>query len=278
MNENSIITVITINYNDAQGLKKTMDSVLQQSCNDFEYIVIDGNSTDGSKEVLNSFSNEKLIWVSESDTGIYNAMNKGIKLAKGKYLLFLNSGDILVSNEVLERSIPKINSEASFIGFNLLLETKKGRKLREHPEKISFSYLVSNTLSHPATLIKREMFDIYGYYNEENKIISDWEFFFKAIGLHGESFQMITEVLTVFDMHGISSKKENLDLVRKEREQVIKKYLATVYNSDLDTFIFDQFKEPTKRIKYLMRIERSPYLRKLTTFTLSMISFFVKKQ
>ncbi len=278
MNKITKITVVTVNYNDTEGLKKTMNSVLQQTSNEFEYIVIDGNSTDGSKEVLQSFNDPKLNAVSEPDSGIYNAMNKGIKLAKGEYILFLNSGDFLVSEDVLEKYIPKINNKISFIGFNLLLDTKNDRKLREHPEKISFSYLVSNTLSHPSTLIKRTMFEKYGLYNENNKIISDWEFYFITIGLHGESFQMIPEVLTVFDMNGISSKSENLSLVKKEREKVLKNNLKSVYNSELDTFIFSHFKNPTKRIKYLMKIEKSSYLRKLTTFILSLISFFVKKQ
>jgi len=271
-------SIITINYNDAEGLKKTMNSVLQQTYHEFEYIVIDGNSTDGSKEVLQSFNNDKLYTVSESDTGIYNAMNKGIKMAKGAYILFLNSGDFLISDDVLEKYIPKINNKISFIGFNLLLDTKNGRKLREHPEKISFSYLVSNTLSHPSTLIKRTMFEKYGLYNENNKIISDWEFYFITIGLHGESFQMIPEVLTVFDMNGISSKSENLSLVKKEREKVLKNNLKSIFNSELDTFIFSHYINPTKRIKYLMKIEKTPYLRKLTTFIMSILSFFAKKQ
>lgn len=278
MKETSILSIITINYNNAPGLKKTMDSVLQQTYGDFEYIVIDGNSSDGSKEVLKSYSNEKLIWLSEPDTGIYNAMNKGIRMAKGDYVLFLNSGDFLVSEDVLKKSIPKINRKVSFIGFNLLLDTKNGRKLREHPEKISFSYLVSNTLSHPSTLIKRTMFEKYGLYNENNKIISDWEFFFKTIGLHGESFQKIPEVLTVFDMNGISSQKENLARVKDERERVLQYYLKSVFNNELDTFIFSHFKNPTNRIKHLMIIEKAPYLRKLTTAILSLLSFFVKKK
>lgn len=266
------LSIITINYNDANGLKKTMDSVLSQTYDDFEYIVVDGASEDGSVAVLESYNAPNLNWISESDSGIYNAMNKGIHLAKGDYLLFLNSGDFLVEKEVLKRITSKFNENYSFIGCSLFLETKRGRRLREHPEKISFSYMVSNTLSHPSTFIKRGMFECYGLYNEANKIISDWEFFFKALALNGESFFKIKDVLTVFDMDGISSNPNNNELIQSEREAVLKRYLKGVYNNDLDLFIFNHFKRPTKRIKYLMKIEKSPFLRKLTTAFLAIIS------
>ncbi len=265
------LSIITINYNDASGLKKTMNSVMSQTFSEFEYIVIDGNSTDASVATIKSYKNDRLQWLSEPDSGIYNAMNKGIVRATGEYLLFLNSGDFLISNTVLETVMPKLDDSCSFNTCNLLLDGDE-KRVKEHPERISFSYIVSNTISHPSTFIKSEMFVKYGMYNEKNKVISDWEFFFKTLGLNGESFQKINETLTVFDMHGISSNPINTELVASEREAVFGKYLGAIYTSELDQFIFNHYKSPTKRIKYLMKIEKNSLLRKITTGFLAILS------
>lgn len=268
------LSIITINYNNASGLKKTVDSVINQKYKDFEYIIIDGKSTDNSVDVIKSINLPNFNWISEEDSGIYNAMNKGIKMAEGDYLLFLNSGDFLKNNKVLDEVLFNIKKSVSFIGCNLILNYKNEKKIKKHPEKISFSYLLTSTILHPSTFIKKEMFDKYGFYNEENKIVSDWEFFFKAIALNGESFQKIDKELTIFDMYGISSNSENSDIVKYEKEQVFNKYLKSIYVNDLDEFLFNQLKNPTKRIKYLMKIEKNIFLRKITTFCLSILNKF----
>lgn len=269
------LSIITINYNDASGLQKTMDSVINQSYTDIEYIVIDGGSVDASVEVIESYENVRLQWVSEPDSGIYNAMNKGIDRANGDYLLFLNSGDFLMSNTILETVIPKLDDSFSFISCNLLLDGEV-KRVREHPEQISFSYLVSNALSHPSTFIKKEMFVKHGMYNEDNKIVSDWEFFFKTLGLNGESFQKINETLTVFDMEGISSSIDSVKLITAEKEAVYKKYLSAVYTSEFDVYNFNNFRNASKRIKLLMKIDKSSFVRKITTLVLLILSKFVR--
>ena len=114
------LSIITINRNNAAGLRKTIESVVSQTYTDFEYIIIDGASTDGSVEVIKEYAEatlpcgeglgERLYWVSEPDKGIYNAMNKGILKAQGEYLLFLNSGDWLVDKDVIK----------SFIDLNII--------------------------------------------------------------------------------------------------------------------------------------------------------------
>ena len=112
------LTIITINYNNLEGLKRTVESVLNQTWQEFEYIVIDGGSNDGSAEYIESQSEHIDYWVSEPDKGIYNAMNKGIAKARGEYLLFLNSGDHLYSAKVLEENYGKI-ADFDLIYFNL---------------------------------------------------------------------------------------------------------------------------------------------------------------
>ena len=102
-----LLSVITINYNNGSELRKTITSVFKQSFQDFEYIIVDGASSDDSVEVIKTLIKENEThyckWISEPDNGIYNAMNKGIQLSRGEYLLFLNSGDYLVADDVLER-------------------------------------------------------------------------------------------------------------------------------------------------------------------------------
>ena len=112
------LSIITINYNNASGLKQTVNSVVNQSNKNFEYIIIDGNSTDRSKPIIDSLEFENLKWISEEDSGIYNAMNKGIKRATGDYLLFLNSGDHFCKSD----SLTKIDSsmfQFDIISFNV---------------------------------------------------------------------------------------------------------------------------------------------------------------
>ena len=96
------LSIITVNLNKAKGLQKTIESVIFQTFTDYEYIIIDGGSTDGSKQIIEQYADKITYWVSEPDSGIYNGMNKGIKVAKGEYCLFLNSEDYLLSNEILQ--------------------------------------------------------------------------------------------------------------------------------------------------------------------------------
>ena len=96
------LSIITINFNNCEGLQKTIESVVSQSFKDFEWIVIDGGSTDGSRELLEQYADHITYWVSELDKGVYNAMNKGIKVAKGEYVNFMNSGDVYASASILE--------------------------------------------------------------------------------------------------------------------------------------------------------------------------------
>ncbi len=97
------LSIITVNLNNSAGLRKTIESIVKQTFKDFEYIIIDGGSTDGSAEVIKEFADKITYWVSEPDKGIYNAMNKGILHAKGEYLLFLNSGDWLADDDLLSK-------------------------------------------------------------------------------------------------------------------------------------------------------------------------------
>ena len=271
--ESILLSVITINYNNAYGLKKTIESVVNQTWKEFEYIVIDGGSGDESSNVIEANIDGIDYWVSEKDNGIYNAMNKGIKQSKGKYLLFLNSGDFLINRDVFRNAFKYFYSNFDFICGNLYFEFNGHKVNKEHPEQMTFSYLISRTVYHPSTFIKRTLFEKHGLYNEKNKIVSDWEFFFKAMGLNGATYQKLNHTITHFDMNGISSVQT--DIVREEKKIVFKNYLPYVFNNENDLYIFDKFRETNKRFRFLKKIDENIFFRKVTTFQMFIIVFLI---
>jgi glycosyltransferase involved in cell wall biosynthesis len=180
MDKTPLISVITINFNDRVGLERTFESVFNQTFQDFEYIVIDGGSNDGSKELIEENTGKISYWISEPDKGIYNAMNKGISAAKGDYLLFLNSGDILYKNDVLKSCETYLCNE-DIISGNLSFVENERNWLGKTPETLSFYRFFTDTLYHPCSFIKKTAFDTFGWYDEEYKICSDWKWFLLAI-------------------------------------------------------------------------------------------------
>lgn len=214
------ISIITINYNNLKGLKRTVESVVNQTWQEFEYIVIDGGSTDGSKEYLESQAIHLDYWVSESDAGIYNAMNKGIQKATGEYLLFLNSGDHLFATIVLFEN-HEFLKDNDLVYFDLNFVDNKKSWICKYPKQLSFSHFVKDTLPHPATFIKTSLFDELGLYDEDLKIVSDWKFFLLALFKFNCSYMRVNTVLSVYYLDGISSDIENNEIIFKEREAVL---------------------------------------------------------
>lgn len=170
------ISIITINYNNDLGLEKTIKSVLNQSFKLFEYIVIDGNSTDNSKAIIDKYKSKLDYWVSEDDKGIYNAMNKGIQRASGDYLLFMNSGDVLIDDpDILSACEAKLVED--IVAFDCFLE--KDNQIvgkRTHIDNPTLYYVYQKGLKHQSTFIKKSMFDNFGLYDESFKISGDYEF------------------------------------------------------------------------------------------------------
>lgn len=198
------LSIITINFNDAKGLEKTIQSVINQTFKDFEYIVVDGASTDGSVDVIHKYADKLTHWVSEPDTGIYNAMNKGTRMASGEYCLYLNSGDFLAGDDVLEMSMNyRFNEDV--VSCKCLDYNEKHEWLRNPPSNVSLFTFVHGTLPHPTTFIKRELIIRLGGYNENYRIMSDWCFFLEAMIIHQCSYRTIDVLLTKFNCFGISS-------------------------------------------------------------------------
>jgi glycosyltransferase involved in cell wall biosynthesis len=211
-----IISIITVNLNNKPGLEKTVNSVISQTCLNYELIIIDGGSTDGSLEIIRQYEKNIAYWVSESDKGIYHAMNKGILVAKGDYCYFLNSGDYIVSNTLIE-DLLKLNVQADIVSGNVLKIRNSGKHRTIIPhEKPTLLKLCIHSLPHQASLIKRELFDEIGLYDESFRIVSDFDFFLKAIVIFRKSYQKVNIDFSYFNLNGISSNPAAYTLAKQE--------------------------------------------------------------
>lgn len=209
------LSIITVNLNNHDGLQRTINSVVSQTFRDFEWIVVDGGSTDGSKKLIERYSSHIAYWVSEPDAGIYNAMNKGIRVAHGDYLLFLNSGDWLCNSEVLSNVFQKEHTAEIIYGY-MVRGSLNGEPCHAAMMKpVLYWYdFIGNSLPHQASFIARKAFDKYGLYDESYKIAADTKFFIIAIVWNKASYEFVPMKIAVFEGGGISTNK----LMREERD------------------------------------------------------------
>lgn len=208
-------SIITINYNDKEGLSRTIKSVINQTSKDFEYIVIDGGSTDGSVDIIKQYANHIDYWVSEKDKGVYNAMNKGTALAKGDYLVFMNAGDCFHTPDILELMCGYQEDIICGKVFKGNVTIPSGH----HKSTITLVDLMRGSLPHQAMFIKRELMKKHPY-NENYKILSDWLFCIEALVFDNCTFRNSDVIVADYDITGISSNSKGL--LPKEREQILK--------------------------------------------------------
>lgn len=259
-----ILSIITINRNNVAGLEKTMLSVVSQTFKEFEYIVVDGASTDGSVEVIKKLEPEfgdRLKWVSKSDKGIYNAMNKGIRMASGEYIQILNSADCLASDDVMERMLAELEKQGcpSILYGNMVKCFPNGQKMVDKcfaGQEITMLGMFTGTLNHDPAFIRRDLFEKYGYYDESLKIVSDWKWYMQAIILGEEKPKYADINMTLFDMTGISETNKELD--KAERKQVLEQMFPKAILADYERFSF-----PIDQIK---RLQRHPWAYKMVWF------------
>jgi len=257
------LSVITINLNDKAGLEKSIRSLISQTFTNYEFIVIDGGSADGSIDLIKKYQDYITFWISEPDKGIYNAMNKGIQKASGEYCYFLNSGDYLDSPNVLEKVFNN-NPDESFICGNFI--TDNNGKLKNHsPYKdkdwlFALYDIYSGFIAHQAFFIKKAMFEKYGLYDENLRIMSDWKHFFIAIGIHHENVLYKDVDISVYNTDGLSSRiggkaiyDEKVKVAKEELSPALFKKLDRLYYLDRNDFIVD-FAHSKKWINLSFRV------------------------
>lgn len=242
-----LLTIITINYNNCAGLERTLRSVAAQTCCDFEHVVIDGASTDGGAELLQRWQRAHTIVVSEPDSGIYNAMNKGVVRATGDYVLFLNSGDVFYDDEVVARTLPLLRGGKDYYVGDLYRENRS-HPLVKAPQTITLHFLASRTLSHQAAFIKREVL-LRLPYNEQLRIVADWEQFFTALILHNASYEPLPFLVARFDATGISSSRTH----KAQREAEMDEVLARLFPPKVREALVGRTKFERKMLNALHR-------------------------
>ena len=255
------LSIITINYNNREGLQKTIESVVNQTWKEFEYIVIDGASTDGSVDVIKRYADKIDYWVSESDEGIYNAMNKGIDVANGEYCIFINSGDYLYRCDILSSVIDELDGTHIITG-TLMINNEEQRLA---PDMITLSYLYESSLSHPSSFIKTFLLK-RNHYDEKLKIVSDWKFFVQVLLMGNATYKSISQVISNFDITGIST--TNTELSKEERQ--------TVLENDFPKRIYKYYQYNTNDYdaKLYHLIRESKYRNLFYSFNIFLIKFY----
>ena len=257
-----LLSIITVNYNNKSGLIRTLNSIKNQESVFFEHIIIDANSTDGSKDAILLYEKEitfPLYWVSEPDNGIYDGMNKGIKQAHGEYLFFLNSGDTLISNTILQE-IALDGNKYIYGNIKYILSEKDYRYITPS-ETLDIVYLLKTALPHQACFIHHSLFQKQ-LYNTEYKIISDWIRTMEIFLISGCSYKYIDIVIAEVDGNGISTNQEKLmeeriKWIKSKFPKAILDALSELYEyriSELAPFIqpISQTKKFKKRIRKLI--------------------------
>lgn len=247
-------SIITINYNNAEGLRQTLESVVAQTCRDFEHIVIDGGSTDGSVELIHQYASHISYWVSEPDHGVYHAMNKGIRVASGEYLNFMNSGDCFHSPRVLEEVAPEVEGCDILLGRYCNRDTQEVKQVRRGP--VTLLTLLKEPFNHQSMFYARSLF-AEQQYDESLRIQSDFKFNVLSI-VFGHCRVAFTDVIVAdYDFHGISS---NVPLVREEKEVVLQQLFP---QRVLDDYRYLYTPEEVPLVTLLPELKRYPRIQHL---------------
>jgi glycosyltransferase involved in cell wall biosynthesis len=202
------ISIITVCYNSDKTIEKTIKSVISQTYNNIEYIIIDGKSKDTTIDIIKQYEANVSNWISEADKGLYDAMNKGISLATGDIVGILNSDDIFTDNFVLE-NVAKFHNQNNVdasVG-NIIQFNNEGKTVRKYsakkwnPEKLKIGFMPA----HPAIFFKRELFDKYGVYQLDFTIGADYELITRFFLKHKISWKFSNITTTSMLIGGLSS-------------------------------------------------------------------------
>lgn len=226
-------SIITVNYNNRDGLRRTIQSVINQTYTDYEYIIIDGGSDDGSVDVIKEYSSRITYWVSERDKGIYNGMNKGIVQSNGLYVNFMNSGDTFYNGDTLSRVDRLISNCDIAVGkdshqnpitheiFTTIL-----------PTRMTMAAFYMWTLPHQSAFIRRSLFN-GSPYDESLRIVADWKFYMDKIVYEGKSVQLLDLIICKREQEGLSISQVSKTL--EERQKVLSMLLPQGIFEDYKT-------------------------------------------
>lgn len=229
-----IISIITVVYNNEKTIKDAIESVLSQSYQNIEYIIIDGNSLDGTVQIINNYKSKLSFFISEKDSGIYDAMNKGIKTATGDVVGILNSDDLYYNNTVIESIMSQFlsNSEIDIVYGDLVYvkrdETQKiVRNWESQPYYKNF-FENGNVPPHPAFFVKRKVYEHAGYFNLNYKLAADYEFMLRVVKKYNFKLKYLKKVIVKMRLGGATNKsfsnifKQNIEILNAWRQNDFK--------------------------------------------------------
>ncbi|MBL7952459.1 MAG: glycosyltransferase [Flavobacteriales bacterium] len=215
------LAIITICYNDREGLSRTFASVFGQSCRDIEYIVVDGGSTDGSVDLIKANAARITTWTSEKDAGIYDAQNKGWYTANAPFVLFLNAGDVFASADVLERTIPMLTDAVDIVyGDAQLMDQRGCFAMKTHPQRITSAWLMKEVVAHQSQFIRRSLLEKVEGYDLRYPIAADYAFFAQLFWETHLRLRHAGFVISAFDTTGFSSAPEQKQRAAAERKAI----------------------------------------------------------
>jgi glycosyltransferase involved in cell wall biosynthesis len=272
-----MLTIITVNLNNSFGLERTIKSVLSQETLNFEFIVVDGKSSDESLSIIKDNvsqidfrdeTSDKTIcnWTGkfgqipgmffyQEDKGVYHAMNKGILVAKGDYLLFLNSGDVLVENDLISEFYHTHEDYDFILGKTIISKNFTYLLTLDPPQHITLNFLINKSLSHQSTFIKRKLFDVVGLFSDNLKIHADLDFFLKSIIINNASYKIIKKVISDYNLDGLSSSENMKSISFQERNEILNSLFPKAVL--VDYHYWQTFKE---EISHLLWLKDKPFI------------------
>lgn len=259
------LSVITVNLNNKDGLARTFNSLAEQSVKPNQFIIVDGESSDGSQDLIAQHSDLIDLAIIEKDTGVYNAMNKGIAKATGDYIHFLNSGDHFEDASGVEMAMASMQGE-DLICFDIAVEGQGRSYIKSHPAEIDLNYMLEDTLAHQSVLIKRALFDKIGLYDESLKIVADWKFFLDALLRPETLYKAVNKTLTHYYLDGMSATAEGTFKRRDERKALIEAHYAFLAKAAQQGRLLQM-----NRFKMLAALETSGAAKKLNSLWLRIL-------
>jgi glycosyltransferase involved in cell wall biosynthesis len=233
-----LVSIVTVNLNDRAGLARTLASIGRQTFTDREVVVVDGGSTDGSVEVIRENAAVVSDWVSEKDAGIFDAMNKGIRRARGTYCVFLNGGDSFASDDALERFFAAAEPVEDILYSDAVIEHEDGTThVWETPEQLDWELFMRTTLPHQSSAFRRDLFARIGPYDTRFRMGADHEFYLRAIVVRGATTRKVAVPLALQVWGGFSNQPRNYALLREERKLAKERALSPLLLAHWEEYV-----------------------------------------
>ena len=238
------VSIITVCLNAEDTIERTIESVLKQTYENIEYIIVDGNSEDRTAEIIESYESGINTYIRESDEGVYHAMNKAISVASGDIVYFLNADDEFVDEKVLSDVVRvfNVNAEITLVYGNIIWRRGDATWTSIQPSSISREYLARTTLLHQSAFVRRELFSEIGMYKSDYKVVADYRWFLEYFMNYEPHYSHIDRIIAIVGTEGLSHSEkwesERIDAMRSVfswweimRYRMIPRYMRQIFHT-----------------------------------------------